>query len=531
MIFIEKNTINHLKTFLFFILFGVPTCLLAEEFSYEQLYKEILANRHRTEFARQKSLQYVEKAKRENNKEELFTAYELLARFAPNDQRTKYGDSLIFVATQLKDKERIGIAYISSSEVLEDLGNFSGALDHTLTALKYFENQKDKFNLSVAKYSIGNIKNYLQDYDGAKIYLDEAVSFFRKNSDQTDDVTNEYYIYALIALIDVETKIAHYKTANQLITEGKNFTQKNKHFSIYQPYFTSAEGVNFYRQKKYQEAIPKLKEALTNYTEDFSHPDDHFYLGMSYWNIGDKENAITHLKAVENSEEQSTVFRPAIENLMNYYKEKGDEKMQLYYAEKLVALDKKINEDQQKANVAMTKKDDNPNSKKSNIIGAKYMKTVGFSIGIGLLGLLTFFLMKKRKTKENTTDTEQNETTQEPDIDYNAYKPIHPKTVKKLLKNLSDFEVKKGFTERHLKLNTLAERLGTNEKYLSKIIKTKYNKNFHDYITDLRWDYLRILKSENPNLITEKTPIELAEWLGFPDATIFEKEYEKQQDL
>ena len=68
---------------------------------------------------------------------------------------------------------------------------------------------------------------------------------------------------------------------------------------------------------------------------------------------------------------------------------------------------------------------------------------------------------------------------------------IAPKTAQILLKKLNDFERKRGYLNKDVSLSSLAKDFDTNTKYLSEIVKNfKQKKNFKQYISELRLDYL-----------------------------------------
>lgn len=117
-----------------------------------------------------------------------------------------------------------------------------------------------------------------------------------------------------------------------------------------------------------------------------------------------------------------------------------------------------------------------------------------------------------------------------PEIDYEAYLPINKYTVKQLLKSLDDFEKSHKYLASDLRLNTLAERFNTNDKYLSRIIKVKTGKTFNNYINDLRFKHLESLLKNDLDFKERKIK-EIAKYLGFgtPEffATAFKERFGK----
>lgn len=67
---------------------------------------------------------------------------------------------------------------------------------------------------------------------------------------------------------------------------------------------------------------------------------------------------------------------------------------------------------------------------------------------------------------------------------------IASKTEKQLLKKLEQFEKNEAYLKKDITLNSLAKQFNTNTKYLSEIIKSYKNKNFNQYINELRINHL-----------------------------------------
>ena len=67
---------------------------------------------------------------------------------------------------------------------------------------------------------------------------------------------------------------------------------------------------------------------------------------------------------------------------------------------------------------------------------------------------------------------------------------IASKTEKQLLKKLEQFEKNEVYLKKDITLNSLSKQFNTNTKYLSEIIKSYKNKNFNQYINELRINHL-----------------------------------------
>ena len=148
-------------------------------------------------------------------------------------------------------------------------------------------------------------------------------------------------------------------------------------------------------------------------------------------------------------------------------------------------------------------------------------------IAIVLLFIIAYFvnrrLNQKRKNHEKVTEEaqEREKFLAENKAPESAGKIVIPdKTIGFLLEKLEKFEANEDFLDSDISLNLLAENLNTNTKYLSEIINTYKNKNFHSYINELRINYIINQLKNNPVYLKYKVS-HLAEEAGFSSHSLF----------
>jgi len=166
-------------------------------------------------------------------------------------------------------------------------------------------------------------------------------------------------------------------------------------------------------------------------------------------------------------------------------------------------------------------------------------------IGITILvviGILTyFFFFKKKKYTEDETLTSFNEIkidqkeeiintkkeisesqiipqkqVEEPQLSIS----ISSKTEKEILRKLDLFEKNRSFLKKDVTLNSLSKQFQTNTKYLSEIIKIHRNKQFNNYLNELRIDYIVNRLLTEPQYINTKIGY-LASDCGFASHSTF----------
>ena len=534
---------------------------------------------------------YIELAQKNNHTEELITGYGFATTFAPDNEKAKYADSLIIESVKTKDNRYIGMAYASAANANFKNYDYKKALEMAIIADDYLKNDTSKEFAYEGLFTISRLKNKIGDNMEAQKIANEIYEYYKwkKDKKNTADIRASY-IYTLNNLIRINSAVNHTDRNITLLKEGYAFIKNNQDVAFYLSELLSSDAFNEYSQRKYASAIQKLEKSLSLYNDSDHHFYEKFYMGMCYWKLEKDEKALPFFQEIIGDYKKtgriSLEFRPAFEFFIDYHKKKGNREKQLNAVDDLLQYEKKFKEEQN--NIAQKLKIDYDEKRlieeKENLLSDRKKERWTF-IGIGILGIIaaTGFFMHQNKKHKNPqqhvqpdiaeepdhTDhsetsnnekeelltlkshiTSENENNNEPavseeeipvvyssqnqqksnppEIDYEAYLPINKYTVKQLLKSLDDFEKSNKYLTPDLRLNTLAEKFNTNDKYLSRVIKVKTGKNFNHYISDLRFSHLEsILKSDTD--FKERKIKEIARYLGFgtPEffATAFKEKY------
>lgn len=96
-----------------------------------------------------------------------------------------------------------------------------------------------------------------------------------------------------------------------------------------------------------------------------------------------------------------------------------------------------------------------------------------------------------------------------------------------IMAGLDQFELREGYRDSGLSLNGLAKELDTNSNYLSRVINFKFEKNFSQYLHDLRVEYAkeRLLKDEKFRRYTIRA---IAEESGYNSVESFSRAFYKR---
>ena len=107
-------------------------------------------------------------------------------------------------------------------------------------------------------------------------------------------------------------------------------------------------------------------------------------------------------------------------------------------------------------------------------------------------------------------------------VEYNTIEStvIPQNTERIILDKLETFEKSTLYTDKKLSLKTLSSAMSTNTKYLSYVINKHKERNFNNYINELRISYIIVKFIEEPEYLNYSAT-KLAEESGFVSRTAF----------
>ncbi len=512
-------------------------------------------------------LQYIRKmiikSKEENDIKKLHRAYSLASTYTRGALQLKYGDSLLITAFKQNDTDIIGDCYLAKGSILMNEEKYTAALDNYMTGYEYIKKKKNLYLVNNAEYLIAQTKIYLKQYKDANNILKGVVSFYRENHPKIGDTDYSlYYLYSLIAYIDTNSHLGKFKDNENLISEGINFINENKYHD-YLCYFLSLEGTDAFFQKKYDYAIEKLTEALRLYDDNWKHLTDVYYIGMSYWEKGNKDEALKYLLKIDNeyvtNKKLDPQFRPAIERLVDYYKDKDNSAKQLEYINHLRALDKLYEKDYQELYPALTKVYDTKKLNEAKIKLEKDLQTekririiviilsVLIVVSISWLAYRYYHRQKFYKklyaqmyatTPVNDTKTENSENS---DIQNSVaitkimsmdkeLSEMNPLVIENILTYLDNFEADCEYLKQDVSLRNMSIECCTNKSYLSKIVNHYKNDHFNSYVNTLRLKY--IVNEWKIHPATRNLPIcDIAKKIGFGTAQSFSRNFKEMYNI
>lgn len=497
--------------------------------NYQYFEQKIIEFRTDSIKAKQFANYWLKKANKEKNLTQQAKAYKALIHFADKKYRMIYADSLLEKAKETKNNEILGSAYLTVGAAHYDNNEYTKALDLYILANNHVAKTNDQYLIHKVKYTIALTKYFLGYYDEAIALLNQCMDYFKEENDLA-------YLKSMQAIALSYTQIERYDHSSYFNKLGMELANEYEIDDMV-PYFKNANGINLCKQKEYENAIKLLKESKPQFVKVNDYANlitTNFYLGKCYWEINDKQKAVTYFLKVHKDIQMRKYTRPelreAYETLILYFGETNELEKELFFIKKLMEFDKEINKEFKYLTYKVHKEYDTKTllEKKKKIenelaSNRKIYFLVIASLIIILLSLFGWHLESKKREKEKfnqiMADLADKKKASAPLIN-NQNTSLSPELSNKLLKNLEKFENQKKFLEKDMNLAKLASILDTNTKYASLIIAEQREKKTTTYINDLKIDYIVELLISN-NKYRNYTNQALAEEVGFGSTQIF----------
>jgi len=560
-------TYLQMMRFILPIVFLFTNCFFAQKnkvdtlnkFSYSELKNKFYNynDNIKTDKAKIIAQYYLQKAKNEKNTLQIADGY-VLVHFNENfSNALKYLDSAATITKSLKGTIYPSQTYLMKGNLYYKYDNLKVALDNYILGLQYAKEQKDQKLTAYANMNIA----YLNSYIGKNA---EAAKTFRYYLYNGSNITDEsQHNQMRISLIYCYIELNKLDSANILIKEGQKspFTGKNKYIVNQYSYYS---GYSNLKQKKYKAAIAELSKAY----EYFSNINDDnanytlFNLGKAYDGLKDKEKAVEYFVVLDSNVKKTNITFPELREvyiyLIDYYKRNNDKEKQIYYIDRFLKVDKKLDEQFRYLSTELPKKYDTPNllQQKEHIINDLENRKIILYASIGLLLtallLLSFFYYRSKKTEKqhrkiaqdliNSIEQRNVETPeailapmqlqsiQQVEIEDKIAKSTPEEVTQFILKELENFESKELFLRKGITSSSLAKNIKTNTTYLSEVINNHKEKSFTTYLNDLRIDYVLQRLIDDKKFRSYTLPA-IADELGYNNVQAFSAAFKKKTGI
>lgn len=515
--------------------------------SYEYLFNAFYST-EKNNLKEVYSDQIIKKAKIERDSSTLIGGY-FLKSYMYNDKRVlKYSDSIIFLSKNKSDYNYPAAAYIVKALHFNNQKKLKKGLDNFILALEYSQKHDNIDFINQCYYYMGNIKYKLGDSDDALTLFKKSYDFLNRSKDKDREV----YLNSIFSLAVIFNQLNKLDSAQYYNEQGLDLSKQYKN-NLYETYFVFNKGVSEYKKNNFLKAERILKNSVSSLEKikDFENLGmAYFYLGSTYKKLNKEELYIQSFKKVDTlykkTKEANPKFRDAYKGLIEHYKQKENLTAQSQYLTSLIAIDSVIHDNEVYLNKGIIKKFEIPQliEERNQVIRSirkkdslkKIMLVILTIILIFSCGGYIFQLRKKKLYKKRFLQiVDINEKNKKPAKDESKKNPkdsnvesigISDDIVKMILEKLEAFEKNNEFIQSDLTITQLAKIIGTNSKYLSRVIKHKKQKTFINYINALRIDYV-INRLKNDGNYRKYTLLAIANEIGFKKTESFSKAFMK----
>ncbi|KRB57899.1 AraC family transcriptional regulator [Flavobacterium sp. Root186] len=461
-------------------------------------------------------------------------------------------DSIIMLTKNVDDFNYPARGYILKSSFLMKNMDLRSSLNNVIEAEKYSLKKGNIEQNLLVNQQIALIKIELGKPKEALPLIIKNYNYFKSKNPHSID-----YLYTTWILSDIYIRLKKIDTALFYIKILQNQIHSDDRFYKYSIMY---EGICYHFKKQYAKSNTLLDKALIM----LGSGNDKLNLAISYYYRGENilQNEKNIIKAQSYFEKADSILVKSGSNtadlqnncirLIEISKKLKNNEKQLYYLNRLIEIDsylnkngiileENINNNYERPHLLLEKEKviAKINTEKQLYIG------IGFIIFIGL-GFSLFYLSKTKKqnklyenrvnelvqiyNEENKNLEIQNsvsETIIEPKENTVKTVDLSKEKAVEILKKLDEFEKNKGYLEANINQIDFARKLETNSTYLSKTINQYKNKNFSQYINDLRIEHTITRLSEDKKFRNYSIKA-ISEEVGFSNSESFSKAFLKK---
>ena len=294
---------------------------------------------------------------------------------------------------------------------------------------------------------------------------------------------------------------------------------------------------------KYNDSLLDLSTKLNSNFRNI-----YFFKGLSLYDSGSYKLGLKYLNKADsvfdtgdriNVQQQDNLL---FEKLKTHYNSLGDYKNQIKYLNKQLLLDSLLTNKTLGFESDVLRKIETPTllKEKQEVVlklASQIKKTrqrityIVLIFGIFTALLLWYIHLQKiyKKRYHQLLDSQQNKpavTNPAQQSDLN----ISESLIQDILKRLEVFEKQKKYLQTNVSLQSLSKDLQTNPNYLSRVINFNRDKNFSQYLNDLRMGYALENLQENSTFLKYSIKA-IALECGYRNATSFSRAFYKQTGL
>ncbi|MEM8764329.1 MAG: AraC family transcriptional regulator [Bacteroidota bacterium] len=416
---------------------------------------------------------------------------------------------------------RAGISYAEDYDV--------NALEDLILSWELGKQSRKPRRIFAILVAISSIKSHFAQENESTVLAKKAITFLQKEKSSFSD----YEEQSLWANSVLARSYAHSKELDSALIIVEKCVKQAKRLNHYEEYIdlrVLEAKINYYKGN-YQHCIDTLNKYTKCIPEDL---DDFYYLGMAFNRSERTQQSISHL-IIFDSLLKSKGY-PLRDNVIEGYQfllnqslKNKDETKANEYLQRLVYYDSLLQATQAAVRKITLEDFDIPLEKeeKASLFNAldqksstiQWLYVIAFVLLITLIGLYVNQNNTKNRLKQVMAQTIEMEV--HPHMVNRETSTLQPS--EELAKAINRWEEKKGFLDPGISLQGLAKRFNTNTAYLSKNVNIIKGQNFASYLKDIRVTHAINYMKAHPDIIRDKSQIQIAELFGFSSVSVFNR--------
>ena len=495
----------------------------------------------------------IKKAKQNKDSLRLADAYHYICSnfHAYTEKAVTYADSLIELTKHWNHKKYPAHSYLQKGIQLFALAEYSKALDNYLIAKAFFKNQKNKLGLLRIDHTIGSLKAETNQ-------LEEALSIFKENLSFFDDKDHRIkyhyqYLKSLYVLAYMYNKLNRPDSAELFSRQGikKSHKTKNKLYPIFLISYGEAKRLKNESDLAIDSLLKGTRLIIEKKFSKQALCEAYMEIGYVYLSKGDTLSSIAYLEKVDSiyKKEPQVIAQveEAYSELYDLYKGKEYEKDQNKILKQLVRVEtilKKRKHNDLSNGIDKVYKTSLSLSEKETVITELEKQSNNHIRWIGALVIFcivliigtVFYIRRRNKIHKQRFKElmEQAESALKSKTKANGERKkevgLPEELISEILNKLTKLEEEKGYLHQNVSVSSLAKKIKTNTNYLSKIVNTYKEKNFAQYINDLRINHAVNELKTNPT-VRKYTMRALAKEFGFNTGGPFTQAFKKKTGI
>ncbi|WP_024770249.1 helix-turn-helix domain-containing protein [Aquimarina macrocephali] len=463
----------------------------------------------------------------------------------------KYFKKAASIAEELKNEKLLRVIYTGMGHVHLLDGKYPEALDAYFLSLDVIEKIDDLRGEIITLSGIVTILKRMGQLDRA-LKITQRILRLTENSHLKNKLihsrvlttSNEIYL----ALEEYDSVLYF---ADKGIEISKLFDDKKTLAHLY-----IEKGMVYYNKKNYDESFNYLfqsEELLANNKinrNSFPQALTYYFIASCYYQQGYYDLAIEYILKITKTAKGNDFNKMSVIQayllLANCYGEKKDFKTAISWHNKYMRLIESYEKEKDETANKIFERDSQKlqnriEDLKNKQDASEKVKTYSL-VGSGLLILMLmaggYLYVKKQKSntlrfndlieKINRLERIKGETR----IKQKSTKitSIDESKVQQILLGLNKLEDQDFFLRKDCSLNSVAKKIKTNSTYLSKVINIHKEKNFSNYINDLRIDYITN-KLKKDTVFRKYTVDAIAQEIGFTNSKSFSVIFHKKTGI